>query len=83
MSSARSNLRNPTAIGQTLNAVGGPLFVAACHEYTDIGVGKVALTVSGNLSCRLVLHVVCCSWDQNKGKAEEVSRMITLGMFRF
>ena len=67
MSSAPSNLRHPTTCGKTLNEVGGPLFVADCSKHTDIGVGKVVLTGSGNLSCTAVLHAVCCRWDHNKG----------------
>ena len=78
MNSAHSYLSNPTACGKALNIVGGPSFIQACREQECIGKGDVVRTRGGHLSCKYVLHAVCCSWDNYQGKAEEVLEMLIL-----
>ena len=58
-------------VGRVLNRVGGPSFVAACSQHTNIGPGNIATTIGGNLSCKYVIHAVCCDWN-NRGGAEQV-----------
>jgi O-acetyl-ADP-ribose deacetylase (regulator of RNase III) len=58
-------------VGRVLNTVGGPSFVAACSQHTNIGTGDIATTIGGNLSCKYVIHAVCCDWN-NRGGAEQV-----------
>lgn len=58
-------------VGRVLNSYGGPSFVAACGEHTNIGTGDIAVTIGGNLPCNYVIHAVCCDWN-NKSVAELV-----------
>ena len=58
-------------VGRVLNRVGGPSFVAACSQHTNIGPGNIATTIGGNLSCKYVIHAVCCDWNSGVG-AEQV-----------
>ena len=76
MNSAQSDLSNPTACGKALNIVGGPTFIQACCAQLRIKKGGVLWTGGGNLSCKYVLHAVCCSWDNYQGKSEEVLEML-------
>ena len=71
VSSAVSNLKNPTMVGRVLNSVGGPSYTAACSEHTNIGTGDIATTIGGNLPCNYVIHAVCCGWS-TRGTAEQV-----------
>ena len=55
-----------------MNLVGGPSFVAACCQHTNVGTGDIVTTIGGNLSCQYVIHAVCCDWNST-GAAEQVS----------
>mgnify|MGYP002803931348 FL=1 len=77
VSSAVRNLRNPTMVGRVMNSVGGPSFVAACCQHTNIGTGDIATTIGGNLLCQYVIHAVCCEWSRN-GVAEQTLRELLL-----
>ncbi len=70
------NLNNPTMVGRVLNTVGGASFVAACSQHTNIGTGDIATTIGGNLSCKYVIHAVCCDWNSGGG-AEQVRILIS------
>ena len=61
-------------IGRVLNSVGGPSFVAACSQHTNIETGDIATTIGGNLPCAYVIHAVCCKWNGTPG-AEQVSNL--------
>ena len=76
MNSAQSDLSKLTACGKALSIVGGPRFIQACLHQGSIGKGDVVCTSGGNLSCKYVLHAVCCSWDNYRGKADEVLEML-------
>ena len=64
-------------VGRVMNSVGGPSFVAACSQHTNIGTGDIATTIGGNLLCKHVIHAVCCDWSSN-GVAEQVSVTIVI-----
>ena len=68
VSSATSDLNSPTVCGKALNAVGGSSFVQACQPFNNIGEGNIACTAGGNLSCKHVLHAVCCDWKKRGSK---------------
>jgi hypothetical protein len=71
VSSAVSNLNNPTMVGRVLNSFGGSSYMAACSQHTNIGTGDIATTIGGNLACSYVIHAVCCGWTSG-GRAEQV-----------
>ena len=72
MSSAVSDLNHPTMVGRVLNSVGGPSYMTACSQYTNIPSGNTATTIGGNLACDYVIHAVCCDWKGGT-RAEQVS----------
>ena len=58
-------------VGRVLNLAGGPSFLAACSQHTNIETGDIATTIGGNLPCNYVIHAVCCDWN-SKSLAEQV-----------
>ena len=81
VSSAVSNLNNPTMVGRVLNSVGGPSYTAACSEHTNIGTGDIATTIGGNLPCNYVIHAVCCRWSARE--REKQVRIYVLHLHSF
>ena len=72
VNSATSDLNNPTEIGRALNDVGGSLYKAECKSNRNIPKGDIVTTIGGKLSCKYVIHAVCCDWD-SKDRDENVS----------
>ena len=74
VSSAANDLNNPTTVGRALNLIGGPSFVAACSQHTNIMTGGIATTIGGSLPCSYVIHAVCCRWNSTRA-AEQVNNV--------
>jgi O-acetyl-ADP-ribose deacetylase (regulator of RNase III) len=69
VNSALPNLNELTACGRALMARGGSRLREACKPHTAIPQGDIVATESGDLSCKFVIHAVCC----NLGKFREAS----------
>ena len=54
---------------------GGHAFVEACKVHTNVPVGDIVCTTSGDLQCQYVIHAISCDWDKTN-KTKEVKQWL-------
>ena len=60
------------AVAQALSKAAGPALQAECTKKAPISVGDIAVTGSGRLPCRYVLHTVAAQYHRREKQAEKV-----------
>ena len=60
------------AVAQALSKAAGPALQAECTKKAPISVGDIAVTGSGRLPCRYVLHTVAAQHHRREKQAEKV-----------
>ena len=61
-------------VSKSLLDIGGQTLQNECQQKAPHGVrsGEVVVTSGGKLSCKFVIHGVCCRWDGGNGGSEQV-----------